>query len=86
MIISLLQQVAEEQRVKLPPLSDDLALLDTGFDSLCFAILVVRLEDQLGIDPFAMPEDVYFPVTLGEFLAVYENAAKKLELNAQGSN
>ncbi len=31
---------------------DDLSLHETGFDSLAFAILVARLEDDLGIDPF----------------------------------
>jgi acyl carrier protein len=76
--VSLIEQVAEEQRVTLPPLSDNLVLLDTGLDSLCFAIIVARLEDQLGFDPFTASEDVYFPVTLGDFITVYENAAKAL--------
>lgn len=78
-IMSQIAQVAEEQQVKLPPLSDDLGLLDTGLDSLAFAILVARLEDELGFDPFTASEDVYFPVTLGDFIRVYENAASKLE-------
>ncbi len=79
-IMSQIEQVAEEQRVKLPPLSDTLVLLDSGLDSLGFAILVARLEDTLGVDPFTSSDDVYFPVTLGEFVGVYENAAKKLEV------
>jgi len=78
-IMSQIAQVAEEQRVKLPPLSDDLVLLDSGLDSLAFAILVARLEDELGCDPFTASDDVYFPVTLGDFIRVYENAANKLE-------
>ena len=45
----------------------------SGFDSLCFAILVARLEDEVGIDPFTMSDDVYFPVTLGDFIRAYEN-------------
>ena len=75
-IISQVEQVANEQRVKLPALSDELVLLDSGLDSLCFAILVARLEDTLGIDPFTASDDVYFPVTLGDFVMAYENAAK----------
>ena len=75
-ITTHLQQVAEEQEVKLPLLSDDLVLLDSGLDSLGFAILVARLEDAVGIDPFTASDDAYFPVTLGDFIAVYENAAK----------
>jgi acyl carrier protein len=73
-----LQQVAEEQQVTLPSLSDDMVLLDSGLDSLGFAILVARLEDALGIDPFTASDDAYFPVTLGDFIGIYENAAKPL--------
>jgi acyl carrier protein len=72
-IISQIQQVAKEQKTPLAPLTDSLALADSGLDSLCFAILVVRLEDALGIDPFST-SDGHFPVTLGEFIGLYENA------------
>jgi acyl carrier protein len=68
-----MRQVAEEQRVTLPPLEDDLSLHETGFDSLAFAILVARLEDDLGIDPFTMSDDVTFPLTVGDFVRAYEN-------------
>ena len=74
-ITSEIQKVAAEQNVKLAPLQDDLVLLDSGLDSLCFAILVARLEDELGVDPFTASDDVSFPVTLGDFVKVYENAA-----------
>ncbi len=70
-----IKRVASEQNRTLKPLSDDLVLLDSGLDSLCFAILVTRLEDELGFDPFTTAEDVYFPVTLGDFIGFYENAA-----------
>jgi len=79
-VISLFEDVAEEQRVKLPVLSDDLVLTDSGLDSLGFAILVARLEDTLGFDPFSLSDDVFFPVTLGDFVRVYEDAANKLEV------
>jgi acyl carrier protein len=74
-ITSEIQKIAEEQKVKLAPLSDDLVLLNSGLDSLCFAILVARLEDVLGVDPFTRSDDVNFPVTLRDFVKVYENAA-----------
>jgi hypothetical protein len=79
-VTSVIEQVAEEQRVKLPPLADGLVLLDSGLDSLCFAIIVARLEDTLGCDPFTASDDVYFPVTLGDFIRVYDDAAKSLKL------
>jgi len=72
-IISEMQRLAIEQQVTLPPLEDDLPLLETGFDSLGFAILVVRLEDDLGIDPFTISEDAAFPFTVGDFVRAYEN-------------
>ena len=75
-IQSEIRRVASEQQVKLAPLSDDLNLLDSGLDSLCFAILVARLEDSLGVDPFTASDDVTFPVTLGDFVQAYENAAR----------
>jgi acyl carrier protein len=73
-ITSEIQKIADEQKVSTAALSDDLVLLDSGLDSLCFAILVARLEDRLGVDPFAASDDVSFPVTLGDFVKAYEDA------------
>ena len=75
-IISQFEQVVKEQNKQLAPLTDDLVLLESGLDSLCFAIIVARLEDALGFDPFGAAEDVYFPVTLSDFIKFYEDAAK----------
>jgi hypothetical protein len=74
-ILSQFERVAKEQDKKLAPLSDDLLLLDAGLDSLCFAIIVARLEDILGFDPFGASEDVDLPITLGDFIRFYENGA-----------
>jgi hypothetical protein len=74
-VINQFRQVADEQDKPLVPLVDDLPLLESGLDSLCFAIIVARLEDTLGIDPFSTAEDAFFPVTLGDFVKSYENAA-----------
>lgn len=74
-ILNHFQQVAQEQDRQLGPLSDELPLLDLGLDSLCFAIVVSRLETLLGVDPFSENEDASFPVTLGAFIRFYENAA-----------
>jgi hypothetical protein len=74
-LISTLREVAADQKITLPPLSDDMVLLESGLDSLAFAILVAKLEDALGYDPFTASEEVYFPATLGELIKFYENAA-----------
>ena len=77
-VLDQFKQVAIEQEMRLAPLSDELPLLDLGLDSLCFAIIVSRLETVLGVDPFSANEDAPFPVNLGEFIRFYENAAQQL--------
>jgi acyl carrier protein len=72
-IASQFESVAKEQNQKLPPLADDLVLLESGLDSLCFAVIVARLEDELGFDPFTASEDIEFPVTFRDFIEIYEN-------------
>jgi acyl carrier protein len=71
-IMDQMEQIAREHGKTLAPLRDDLVLLESGLDSLGFAVLVARLEDTLGIDPFTTAEDAVFPVTLGDFVKVYE--------------
>jgi acyl carrier protein len=71
-IFSLFEQVAAEQQRKLAPLCNELGLLESGLDSLCFAIIVARLEDRLGVDPFSSEDEVRFPVTVGDFVRLYE--------------
>jgi len=72
-----MKQIAREHGKTLAPLHDNLVLLDSGLDSLGFAVLVARLEDALGIDPFTAAEDAMFPLTLGDFVKVYENGAQQ---------
>ena len=73
-VLGLFHQVAKEQGLRLAPLSDELPLLEAGLDSLSFAIVVARLEEMLGVDPFSQAEETRFPVTLGEFISLYEAA------------
>jgi len=75
-ITSQFEQVAVEQKRKLARLSDDLKLLESGLDSLSFALIVARLEDSVGFDPFDTDEDMRFPVTFGDFVRLYENHPK----------
>ncbi len=51
---------------------DDMVLLESGLDSLGFAILVARLEERLGYDPFSLMEEPIYPQTFGDFVSVYE--------------
>lgn len=72
-ITTLFQEVAREQQRQLAPLTDDLKLLQCGLDSLSFALIVARLEETLGYDPFDTAES--FPVTFGDFVKLYEARA-----------
>jgi acyl carrier protein len=75
-VISQIQEIAADDKKRLPPLSDDLVLLDSGLDSLAIAILVARLEETLGFDPFTESDEVAYPVTLGDFIRFYEHASE----------
>lgn len=46
-------------------------LLESGLDSLGFAMLVASLEERLGYDPFVISEKAVYPVTYGEFIDFY---------------
>jgi acyl carrier protein len=75
-IIAQMEQIAREHGKILAPLKEDLVLADCGLDSLGFAVLVARLDDKLGVDPFTAAEDAVFPVTLGDFVKVYEHGRR----------
>jgi hypothetical protein len=76
-VIENIKKVANEQNCSLSSLSDNLLLQESGLDSLCWAIVVARLEERLGFDPFTARDDVLFPVTLGDFIRAYDSAATK---------
>lgn len=61
-----------DKGIEFNELSDDAILLETGLDSLGFAILVALLEEELDYDPFQMMNEPVYPTTFGEFLAIYE--------------
>jgi acyl carrier protein len=75
-VLSEIQQLAEAEQKSVPELKDDLVLLKSGMDSLMLAILVARLEEKLGLDPFTDSADVFYPVTLGDFINAYETAGE----------
>jgi len=81
-VISHIEEIAAQNKKTLPNLTDDLVLLDSGLDSLAIAILVARLEESLGFDPFTESDDVAYPVTLGDFIRFYERAAGARDLDS----
>lgn len=67
----------QAEGASLPLLSDDLVLLESGLDSMGFAVLVVELEEVLGYDPFSISEEAFYPSTFGEFVSFYEKHEPK---------
>jgi len=74
-ILSTIQKIAVARKRDIASLDDDVALFDSGLDSLCFAVVVAHLEDELGLDPLSSV--ARFPVTIGDFIKLYENSAKQ---------
>jgi acyl carrier protein len=69
---------AENNQISdMPNLDENLVLLESGLDSLGFAVLVVKLEEKLEFDPFILSETPYYPRTLGEFIKFYEDNQPK---------
>ena len=54
-----------------PTIKDETVLLDSGLDSLGNAILITRLEEELGYDPFSISKEAYYPKTFGELVEFY---------------
>lgn len=76
-ITRVLTSLLQEDDLEIPEWHDDTVLLDSGLDSLGFAVLVSRLEDELGYDPFTINSQAVYPRTLKEFVDVYsENVVK----------
>jgi excisionase family DNA binding protein len=76
-IVAQFEQIAKEKELSLPPLDNDLLLLDSGVDSLCVAIIVARLEDELGVDPFSGDDHAEIPVTFANLVSLYETAVSR---------
>jgi len=75
-VLEVMREIAAESDLTLVShIDDSTVLLESGLDSLGFAILVASLEEKLGYDPFSMMDEPVYPRTLGEFVEVYERFA-----------
>lgn len=73
-VIAEFTEVCEEEGVNAPKdFPDELVLLECGLDSLGFAVLVTKLSESLGFDPFVESQEPFYPTTLGEFVAFYDD-------------
>lgn len=70
-VVQEISTLLEEGGRPVPALDDDDVLMQAGLDSLSFAILITRLEDRFGYDPFTEMEVPVYPRTLQELTSVY---------------
>jgi len=71
-IIRIIYEIAADSDLTIiSNLNDQTVLLESGLDSLGFAILVARLEEEFGVDPFMIMEEPIYPRTLIEFVSIY---------------
>lgn len=72
LIIETILEAAQHRDLEIiTELNDDSVLLESGLDSLGYAIVVALLEDELGFDPFAEMDEPVYPSTLKEFTDIY---------------
>jgi len=73
-ILTTMKEVAKfTERPLIDEIEKKTPLLECGLDSLGFAILVSRLEEKLGYDPFSENEEqAVYPTTFIEFVTMYE--------------
>ncbi len=71
-------EIWREQKPGEPPLlTNETILLEAGLDSLGYAILVARLDEELGYDPFTVATEAFYPENFGQFVAFYEANAPR---------
>ncbi len=72
-ILSVFKEVYSSQNKgkSSPEIKNETVLLDSGLDSLGHAILITRLEEALGYDPFTISTEAYYPKTFGELVEFY---------------
>ena len=74
-IVTAIQETADMRGTEVSVLVDETVLLESGLDSLGFAILVARLEEELGYDPFVLMDVPVYPRTLSQFIEIYQRFA-----------
>ncbi len=74
-ITTAIEETADMRGTEVSVLVDETVLLESGLDSLGFAILVARLEEELGYDPFVLMDVPVYPRTLGQFIEIYQRFA-----------
>ncbi len=71
-IFQEIRQIADEAGTTVARvLTRETEVFASGLDSMGFAVLVAKLEETLGYDPFVTMAEPVYPRTLGEFIDVF---------------
>lgn len=73
LVYDQIKTVAEQQGKTIQTLGDNVHLLGSGLDSLCVAIIIASLDDNLKVDAFGS-DTVEIPTTMGDLVRIYEHA------------
>lgn len=77
---SAMTEVAQLSDCQLiEPIEAITVLLQSGLDSLGYAMLVAQLEEELGFDPFTDLQIKVYPSTFADFVAVYQQGYEQKE-------
>lgn len=71
LVVKEIAALLEEGGRPVPPLNDHDVLMHEGLDSLSFAVLITRLEERLGYDPFTEMDMPVYPRTVHELTNIY---------------
>lgn len=69
LVVEEIRQLLAEDGLSVEHIKDEDDFANLGLDSLSFAVLLTRLEDALGFDPFELvPEDAFPPRSIGQLI------------------
>ena len=75
-VAQTIRTILSERNDPVPELKPETPISASGLDSLDVASLVVRLEEQFGVDPFQADNLEQYPRTLGEMADLYASVMR----------
>lgn len=82
LIVHKIATILSERGDSTPALTPETRISASGLDSLDIAALIVRLEEQLGFDPFSAGTLDRYPQTLGEMADLYASSNSNIAKSA----
>lgn len=73
-ILNTLSEVVEEHAPAgmVGEFNDDTELRELSLDSIVFAVLINKLEENLGYIPEAWQSGSFYPMTVGDLITIYQ--------------